>query len=292
MSLKPKLSETIRERFDERFTFFVCERLFTQTEATTLLEQFPTEVIESFREKHASHSTLSSLRHPKEIAEFLQKSQVWRDVYLWFTSNEFVSDVLQTFSKPILAKYPLILRVLLRRWILNEDRYFGEVQFSLRHTGSVLSPHTDNADKVLALIVYFPGENESTPGGGTSFYRPRSRRSEFKVFRRYLRWGWLIPLRLRRLSSVKLPTSDSFDAIREVGEHLDFFDTQYHLALDTPYVLGGAGGFIKNQFSWHDLRLHNFPPGGVRRSLLVNVFLRPSKTRSIINRLSSIRLST
>jgi len=292
MSLKPKLSEAIRERFDERFTFFVCDQLFTQTEASNLLKQFPTEVIESFRQKHASHATLSSLRHPTEIESFLQESQAWREVYLWFTSNMFVSDVLQTFEEPILAKYPLIIRVLFRRWILNESRYYGEVQFSLRHTGSVLSPHTDNADKVLALIVYFPGESESTPGGGTAFYRPRSRRSEFKVFGKYIRWGWLIPLRLRRLLSVKLPTSDSLDAMREVGEHLDFFDTHYQRVLDAPYVLGGAGGFIKNQFSWHDLRLHDFPPGGVRRSLLVNVFLRPSKARSLINRLSFFRRST
>jgi len=292
MSLKPKLSETIRERFDERFTFFVCDQLFTQTEANNLLKQFPTEFIESLRQRHASHATLSSQRHPTETESFLQESPAWREAYLWFTSNEFISDVLQTFSEPILAKYPLVIRVLFRRWILNESRYFGEIQFSLRYTGSVLSPHTDNADKVLALIVYFPGESESTPGGGTSFYRPRSRRSEFKVFGKYNRWGWLIPLGLRRLLSVKLPTSDSFDAMREVGEHLDFFDTHYQLALDAPYVLGGAGGFIKNQFSWHDLRLHDFPLGGVRRSLLVNVFLRPSITRSFINRLLSIRRST
>jgi hypothetical protein len=163
------------------------------------------------------------------------------------------------------------------------------VQFSVRHTGSILSPHTDNADKVLALIVYFPEADESGMEGGTAFYLPRSKVAEFKVFRKYVRHGWLIPLYLWRLRSSKLPTSDSLEALNEVAEHLDFFDSHYQSALDAPYRLGAAGGFIKNQFSWHDLRLHDHPPGGVRRSLLVNVFIRPSKFRAILNRLFSLQ---
>ena len=79
---------------------------------------------------------------------------------------------------------------------------------------------------------------------------------------------------------MKLPTVDGFDALSKIGEHLEFFDHHYKLASDAPFRLGAAGGFIKNQYSWHDLRLHEFPAGQVRRSLLVNIFLKPSKLRA------------
>lgn len=289
MTLQPKLSEKVSERVDGRFTYFYCSRLFAETEAQALLDQFPTREIENLRDSKSSHATLSTMRHPDLVEGFLHRSHHWQEVYRWFTSREFISDVLETFERPILAKYPPVVRTLLRSWIMKESRYYGEVQLSVRLTGSVLSPHTDNADKVLALIAYFPEAGESAANGGTAFYRPRSRTSEFKVFGRYMRWGWLIPLGLRRLQSAKLPTVDSFTAASEIADHLEFFDSHYQCVLNAPYQLGSAGGFIKNQYSWHDLRLDDVPPGMVRRSLLVNVFLRPSKARSLMNRMFAHR---
>jgi hypothetical protein len=282
--LHPYLSEKITVRKDDRFTFFVCDNLLPQVEAQSLLDTFPVEQLESLRAADASHSTISSIRHPELFQQILAESSKWRELCEWFMSNDFVQDFLHEFKDPILRKYPPIIRHILKPWILKESRYYGEVQFSIRHTGSILSPHTDNADKVLALIVYFPEAHESSEHGGTAFYLPKTRISEVRVFRRYMSAGWLVPFGLRRLKSAKLPTVDGFDAIKRVGEHLDFFDGEYEMALDAPFRLGAAGGFIKNQFSWHDLRLHNFPPGQVRRSLLVNVFLRPSKARALMDR--------
>jgi len=289
VTLQPRLSECISEQFDGRYTYFMCQRLFAESEAASLLTQFPTSEIEALRRPEVSHATLSSLRHPELVKSFLQSSPDWNTVYDWFTSEEFVADVLTTFRSQIKAKYPPIIRTLFSKWIMNPSRYYGEVQFSLRLTGSVLSPHTDNADKVLALIVYFPDVGETSTGGGTSFYLPRSKRSEFAVFNRYKRFGWLIPLGLRRLQSAKLPTVDSFNASQEVGEHLKFFDRHYRRAFDAPYQLGAAGGFIKNQYSWHDLRLDDVAPGMIRSSLLVNVFLRPSRARALVNRIFTRR---
>lgn len=283
--LRPRLSEKITARIDDRFTFFVCDELLPQVEARCLLDTFPVEQLESLRVGDVSHSTVSSIRHPELFQQILASSSKWSELCEWFMSREFVEDFLREFKAPILRKYPPIIRQVLSSWILKESRYYGEVQFSIRHTGSILSPHTDNADKVLALIVYFPEAHESSDRGGTAFYLPKSQMSEVRVFRRYLSAGWLIPFGLRRLKSVKLPTVDGFDAIDRVGEDLDFFDNEYEVALDAPFRLGSAGGFIKNQFSWHDLRLHDYPPRQVRRSLLVNVFLRPSKLRALMDRI-------
>jgi len=289
VTLQPKLSESISEQVNGRFTYFVCRQLFAESEAASLLAQFPTSEIEALRRPDVSHAALSRIRHPELVERFLQRSPDWNTVCNWFTSRDFVGDVLTTFRSQVKAKYPPVIRMLLSRWIMKPSRYYGEVQFSLRLTGSVLSPHTDNADKVLALIVYFPDAAETTTSGGTSFYLPRNRRSEFAVFNRYMRLGWSIPLGLRRLQSAKLPTVDSFSASKEVAEHLEFFDRHYHRALDAPYQLGAAGGFIKNQYSWHDLRLDDVPPGMIRRSLLVNVFLRPSRVRALANRIFARR---
>jgi hypothetical protein len=285
--LQPRLSQKISHRVNGRFTFFLCDQLFSSEEAQALLNSFPSEKVEIVRAAGASHSTLSSIRHPDLFRQLLNESSQWREVCEWFMSREFVGDFLKTFRDPILEKYPPVIRRVFQHWILNERRYYGEVQFSIRLTGSILSPHTDNADKVLALIIYFPEENQSSDQGGTAFYLPKSWKSEIRIFRRYMRAGWLMPFGLRRLKSTKLPTVDGADAIGAVGEHLELFDREYQRVLDAPFKLGFAGGFIKNQFSWHDLRLHNYPPGQARRSLLVNVFLRPSKMRVIMDRIFS-----
>lgn len=125
-------------------------------------------------------------------------------------------------------------------------------------------PHTDNADTVLALIAYLPEGGELAANGGRTFYLPRNQASELKVFGRYMRCGWLIVLRPQLLQNAKLPTVDSFDAASEVAEHLEFFDRHCQHILNAPYQLGSVGGFIKNQYSWHDLRLDDAQSGMVR----------------------------
>ena len=291
--MKPKrLSDSLKVRHDERFTFFYCLDILRAEDARQLRSEFPIQQLESLRRPEDSHSTISSYRHPNIMQEILSESANWKDVHDWFTSSEFVSDALRTFANPLLKRYPPIVRTLLKQWILRESRYFGEIQFSIRYTGSVLSPHTDNADKALALIVYLPSEIQTEAQGGTGFYLPRrGRLSELMVFKRYVRFGSIIPFGLRRLRSTKLPTSDALTAINDVSEHLKFFDTHYQLAMDPPFRLGSAGGFIKNQYSWHDLRLHTFAPGQVRCSLLVNIMLRPSKFRAVLNRILVARHS-
>lgn len=202
-------------------------------------------------------------------------------------SSAFISDVLKTFEPEILRRYPWFIRITAKKLIMKPSRFYGQFQLALRRHGSVLSPHTDDADKVLALIVYLPLPGTSADAGGTAFYTARSRKSERRVFRRYVRVGWLVPLGFRRLRNTKLPTSDSIDASQFVGSHLRFFDENYSREFEAPYRLGAAGGFIKNQVSWHDLRLDNFSRDGMRLSLLINVMMRPSRLRSLANHVVS-----
>jgi hypothetical protein len=248
--------------------------------------------LESVRQPGFSHATISTYRNPQLFREVIAEHKCWQEVCASIDSPDFVRELLLGFGDAILCRYPIGVRTLARKWILNPKRYFSEIQFSVRWTGSILSPHTDNADKVLALIIYFPEAGQESERGGTAFYLPRTRRCEMRVFQRYVKLGWLIPFGLRRLRSTKLPTSDSFQAEDQVREHLEFFDDNYEKILDAPYNLGSAAGFIKNQYSWHDLRLNDFSERAPRRTLLVNVMLRPSRTRALMNVLTTRRRSS
>lgn len=283
---------TITFRSDGRFTFFYCQNFFSKVHARALLDSFPLSHMESVRNQDAAHSTISTSRHPELFRQIIAEHKCWQEVHATVTSKEFVASTLSGFRDAILRRHPPLIRTIFKRSILNQDRYYSEMQFSVRWTGSILSPHTDNADKVLALVCYLPEENQEADTGGTAFYSPRSKRSEMKVFQRYVRLGLLASLGLRRLRSTKLPTSDSFKAREEVLEHLEFFDANYQMVFDAPFHLGSAGGFIKNQYSWHDVRLSDFVGRAPRRSLLVNVMLRPSKARALTNRLLLIRRPT
>lgn len=284
MSLKATLSTTITHRVNKKFTYFFCDQLIPPVVANQLVADFPVDELRSLCGSSA-HATTSSDRNPSLLAQVLKRSVAWSEAHAWFMSSEFIGDVLKTFDKEILCRYPWFSRRILRKWILNPQRYYGQFQLALRMHGSVLSPHTDDADKVLALIVYLPQPGESADSGGTAFYTPESRSGERRVFSRYTRLGWLVPLGIRRLRNTKLPTSDSISASETVIEDLRFFDRNYKKDFEAPYRLGAAGGFIKNQYSWHDLRLDTFAANGNRLSLLVNVMMRPSKLRSLSNRI-------
>ncbi len=284
--------DKISARRDGRFTFFQCQEFFTKAYAQVLLNSFPLRQLESVRQPGFSHATISTYRNPQLFREVIAEHKCWQEVCASIDSPDFVRELLLGFGDAILCRYPIGVRTLARKWILNPKRYFSEIQFSVRWTGSILSPHTDNADKVLALIIYFPEAGQESERGGTAFYLPRTRRCEMRVFQRYVKLGWLIPFGLRRLRSTKLPTSDSFQAEDQVREHLEFFDDNYEKILDAPYNLGSAAGFIKNQYSWHDLRLNDFSERAPRRTLLVNVMLRPSRTRALMNVLTTRRRSS
>ena len=278
----PLISQKVTLRVDDKFTYFFCNEFLPPAEAEALLKVFPDDLLRLQISEEKCHASISNRSDHELFEAVVSRSDFLRQIYDWFRSEKFIVDVLLTFRKPILRRYPYILRHILKKWILNPSRYYGEIQFSMRNPLHVLSPHTDNADKVLSLVLYLPESGTEAEYGGTAFYLPRSRSGENAVFRRYSQRGaWLHP-RLRALASTKLPMSESSDS-SEVTHHLHFFDSHYGRVFDAPYRLGAAGGFIKNQFSWHDLRLDSMPRTHTRRSLLVNVFIRPSKVRALAN---------
>ena len=278
----PLVSEKITFRRDERFTYFFCDEFLTRIEAAALLEAFPDDLLRLQISADRSHAAISDRGDHVLFNTVVSRSAFLLEVSDWFRSSQFIEDVLTTFREAILGRYPLVIRRLLRKWILNPTRYYGEVQFSMRDSMHILSPHTDNADKVLSLVIYLPETEESLELGGTAFYLPKSKSGERAVFRRYSRRGAWMPPQFKALSSTKLPMSESTDSSK-ILHHLHFFDSHYDRVFDAPYRLGAAGGFIKNQFSWHDLRLSSLSPVSTRRSLLVNVFIRPSKLRALAN---------
>jgi len=165
--------------------------------------------------------------------------------------------------------------------------------------GYGLSPHTDKADKFAALILYFGGEDESEISqGGTTFFQPKSVHRSRKYLRRQTgldRGIWsLVPFKLLPLTSAVLPraynAADHQANIgnREIREFRDYHEP-FYTSRFTPNTLAL---FFKDQLTWHEVDLSEFPAGVERRTLLINVYCSPShpvrlvhKIRQLITRL-------
>jgi hypothetical protein len=188
---------------------------------------------------------------------------------------------------------------LLSRTLMTKTFVTVSLHTGIRGYG--LSPHTDKADKFAALILYFGGENESAESsGGTTFFRPKSVRESRKYLRR--RTGldkgiWsCFPFKLLPLTSAILPRTYSgadrqanFEH-REIKEfhdlHEPFFTSRF-----TPNTLAL---FFKDQLTWHEVDLSDFPAGVERRTLLINVYCSPTHLVRLIHKLRQLvtRLKT
>ena len=268
-------------------------KLFARLKQEFPLRHQATDNREFFSEAH-------SATEDGKLQSLIAESPAW---------SAFVAEILdKPFKKSLLA----LLYASRREWTSTLDylrlllrtvmtKTYVTVSFHSGIRGYGLSPHTDKADKFAALILYFGGEDESTISqGGTTFFQPRSVREGRTYLRRQTgldKGFWtFVPFKLLPLKSAALPrTYDATDrqadiGSREIREFLDLHEP-FYTSRFTPNTLAL---FFKDQMTWHEVNLSNFPVGIERQTLLINVYCSPThpvrfvlKLRQLIARLKT-----
>lgn len=152
--------------------------------------------------------------------------------------------------------------------------------FTVYGRGFHLTPHTDGVKKFLALIVYFedpsaePAEKRAAQRtGGTGFWIPLRRDSQ-TYWKSRLR-----PNSVDQIDSLALPRDQDGIAYRSLVAE---FAEDFRREVVSEARNNSAVGFIKNNESWHDVDLREYPVGLRRGAILVNVNLENFSVRRLL----------
>lgn len=186
------------------------------------------------------------------------------------------------------GSYGSFLRLLVRTRL---NRLTATVSLHCGVRGYGLTPHTDKADKFAALIIYLgSGDFNAVATGGTAFYTP----TENHLAKRFLRKltgmnqrGWrFVPFRFLPLVSVGLPRVYSKGESSDQGAKalMAEFHHAHKRFFVSEFVPNSGALFFKDQLTWHEVDLANFPPHELRRSILVNLYCVPALPKRIFHR--------
>jgi 2OG-Fe(II) oxygenase superfamily len=130
---------------------------------------------------------LSEKYNPAKYRQWVEDHACWREFHRWVKSPDFVFGVLDELARRSVdlgfkrrSAGQLVqrrLRSLLEgKWWQGEDRLSARFEFSmLPADGGSVTPHTDNPDKIITMVVSMarPGEWDPAHGGGTEVNRHR-----------------------------------------------------------------------------------------------------------------------
>jgi hypothetical protein len=193
---------------------------------------------------------LSEKYNCDQYKDWIANFPVWKDFYSWIKSNEFIFSVLNVLSerhvdlgfrqRPRRSRLSKRLCNLLRgKWWTGHDRLSARFDFSmLPADGGTMKPHTDNAEKIVTMVISMvrPGEWDPTLGGGLDINRPRRAELVFNHVNK----------------------KADFDDM-EILHTYEFFPNQGIL-------------FIKTFNSWHSVRpMPGIGSKAMRRTLTINI---------------------
>jgi hypothetical protein len=256
-----------RKNFDidiaEPFPVFEIGDILDRSDYRQLLAEFPAKSL--FPRAYVDKGNKSFLdnRRP-EFFEFLKTSPIWAAFYRRFFDPE-VTRKLYEIVAPMPSERPphqnLPWKVTLspnrRRSRMGQpiQRVLGRImgytpatvgfEFSYLEAGCFIPPHTDNAKKLISLMMYFPDEGiDYGNSAGTDFYRGKDGKQPWSA--------WRVGM---------LPEKESKDFY---AEHETF-----HSSL---FEGNKLVGFLKSSISWHGLKSLQIPPGATRRSVNINYY--------------------
>lgn len=204
-----------------------------------------------YLEKVGHKFTLSERFNPRQYADFIASTPVWRDFHRWLKSNDFIYEVMQTlkahqidlgYKKPPSARKRLLrtFKSLTRQRVgVHQGRLSARFEFSmLPADGGSVMPHTDSPTKIVTLIISMIQDAEWRPefGGGTEINRPKNAQMIFNQLNRQA----------------------DFDEV----ETIDAF----------PFTANQAVVFIKTFNSWHSVRpMTGAGSDALRKTLTINI---------------------
>jgi hypothetical protein len=258
-----KLSgETFDLRIDDPFLVFEIADILDPKDFDELDRTFPSKSI--FPRAYVDRGNKSFLDNQRpEFFAFLKTSPLWNSFYRKFFDPEIVQRF-YSIASMVPSERPTHQNL---RWkvVFSPDRVrtrtgkpiqnllarlrgytAAEVgfEFSYLENGCFIPPHTDNAKKLISLMVYFPDKGVAYKDAGTDFYRGKRGSPTWQAWKAGM-----------------LPD-------KEAGEfyavHEPFHSSQFE---GNKLV-----GFVKSSVSWHGLKRLTLPPGAMRRSVNINYY--------------------
>lgn len=272
------LPRTVLERRNPHYLHFWVDDFVAPHHDAQLRAEYPTELLQS-RIGDRFSANINFHESSQEIADFLLRSPAWQAYYVAFTSPQWLTTTVEMFKSEIIRRYPRVIRPLLGRRVLNVENLEVTVALSYSRRGFLLSPHSDDKFKVLTLIHYLPENIGAETTGGTRFFLPKTgtRRKSLRSFsewsrslRRFLPLFWLVPTTEMSLTR-RYTEGDAPDHTQRAKFDESFLQGDY-----VDYRINRMSGFVKNDWTVHEVDLSDFPNGQYRRAALVNVRLRPT----------------
>lgn len=262
---------------------YVADSLFEVATYTKLNAVFPTEVMKKMMGDRY-FAEIDSERHQSCFEEIVASQLAWTRLTSAVSSRRFKKRLLSKFKADLLAVRGE--RAISRMVPRNTEI---KCSFHLSRNGYLLSPHTDTGKKLITIVVYLGDLDTSLNGAGTRFYGARDpvRGKEFL----------LTLLDSKDKIQIEEPYGivgvaidrvyGSTDLSPEIEGKINHFDALHQVLLETSFVGNSAVLFIKSNNSWHDVRLSSLHDGQLRRSFVINFYLRESVTKRIVNRVTS-----
>lgn len=284
------LPMSVLERSNPHYLHFWVDEFLDDRHDAQLRAEFPSDLLKIQLGDRLSTS-IDLFDGSEVVEEFLSRSPVWREYRDAFASPEWLHAVLQQFKIEFVARYPRYLRPVLGGRTLNPSNLEVSIALSFSRRGFHLSPHSDDKFKVLTLIHYLPEQSGTEKVGGTRFFVPcqncsiadlRSFSEWSRGLRRYLPFFRFSPSTeiglQRRYEAQEVPDASErarFDEVFSAGDYVE-------------YRVNRISGFVKNNWTLHEVDLRDFPADQFRRAALINVRLRPGRWSVVIPRADRI----
>jgi hypothetical protein len=233
----------------EPFPIGVARPVMDDAAYKRYLGDYPPLELFEYMPKFGNKYSLSEKYNPAKYHQWINDHECWRELHRWLKSPDFVFLVLDELARRSVdlgfkrrstaQQVQRRLRAMLEgRWWQGEDRLSARFEFSmLPADGGSVTPHTDNPDKIITMVMSMarPGEWDRTFGGGTEVNRHR--RPE--------------------LSFNRMNGKAEFDDMELLGVY-EFEPNQCVV-------------FVKTFNSWHSVAPMHGPAGKLRRTLTINI---------------------
>ena len=275
-----------RKMSDPYLTFCIDNYLPTEVDAE-LSATFPDGLImSSDGERFAEYLSLSD--GSSSAKTFLQHNPIWADYVAAWCSEQNLRHCLTVFRSEFSKRYTPMWRWILKRRLQKLSNLQVTVTLATYIKGFHLSPHSDDKYKVFSAIHYLPSL-DSTPDarGGTTFYFPRSgtTRGDLRQFSEWSRGVrkflpiWISPV-------IEASLSRRYTEAEAVNEsEFANFGSYFEQCFHHDYKKNRICGFVKNDWSMHEVDLSEYPVGEVRRSVLINIRVKEQAVAKIVPRI-------
>ncbi len=279
-------SAAVRTAGHPFLTFCVDDYLPAEVDEK-LSATFPNELI-MLREREGLAEYLSLSDGSSSAQTFLQHNPIWADYVAGWCSEQNLRHCLTVFRSEFSNRYTPIWRWILKWRLQKLSNLQVTVTLATYTKGFHLSPHSDDKYKVFSAIHYLPSL-DSTPDarGGTTFYFPRSgtTRSDLRQFSEWSRGVrkflpiWISPV-------IEASLSRRYTEAEAVNEsEMANFSNHFEQCFHHDYKKNRICGFVKNDWSMHEVDLSEYPVGEVRRSVLINIRVKEQAVAKIVPRI-------